>query len=162
MFAMIRIIFCALILIGTMGATTKILGSADGEKSGSRIDVTELKRVSGNMVSLKFVLVNDSNAGIPISYNFLPAVESPSQMGQDTDSIAGVYLTDTAGATKYTVVRDAHGLCVCSTGLGTVGSKSKVNLWAKFPAPPDSVTKLTVTLPHFQPVEDVPLKPLSK
>ena len=162
MFRTLRIIFCALILIGTMGATTKILGSADGEKSGSRIDVTELKRVSGNMVSLKFVLVNDSNAGIPISYNFLPAVESPSQMGQDTDSIAGVYLTDTAGATKYTVVRDAKGLCVCSTGLSTVGSKSKVNLWAKFPAPPDSVTKLTVTLPHFQPVEDVPLKPLSK
>jgi len=162
MFRSFRIILCALILVGTMGATTKILGSADGEKSGSRIDVTELKRVSGDMVSLKFVLVNDSSEGIPISYNFLPAQEAPSQMGLDTDSIAGVYLTDTGGGTKYTVVRDAHGLCVCSTGLSTVGSKSKVNLWAKFPAPPDSVTKLTVTVPHFQPVEDVPLKPLSK
>jgi hypothetical protein len=162
MFRTLRVIFCALILIGTMGATPKILGSADGEKSGSRIDVTELKRVSGNMVSLKFVLVNDSNDAIPISYNFLPAQEAPSQMGLDTDSIAGVYLTDAAGGTKYIVVRDAHGVCECSTGLGTVGSKSKLNLWAKFLAPPDSVTKLTVTVPHFQPVEDVPLKPLSK
>ena len=159
---LVAAILLLLIVIGTMGATTKILGSGDGEKSGSRIDVTQLKRVAGNMVSLKFVLVNDSNDGIPISYNFLPAEEGPTQMGTDTDSIAGVYLVDAAGSTKYTVVRDAHGVCACSTGLSTVGPKSKVNLWAKFPAPPDSVTKLTVTVPHFQPVEDVPLTPLSK
>src|ERR1700694_2919314 len=128
MFRSFRIILCALILVGTMGATTKILGSADGEKAGSRIDVTELKRVSGNQVSLKFVLVNDSKGPIAISYNYLPAGESPSQMGLDTDSIAGVYLVDAAGGTKYSVIRDAHGLCVCSTGLGNVESKTKMTL----------------------------------
>lgn len=162
MFRTLRIIFCALILIGTMGAATKILGSADGEKSGSRIDVTELKRVSGNMVSLKLVLVNDTNGTIVIGEEFEGSQESPSQMGVDNGSISGVYLVDAAGGTKYTVIRDAHGVCACSTDLSAIGSKSKVNLWAKFAAPPDSVTKLTVTLPHFQPVEDVPLKPLPK
>jgi hypothetical protein len=140
-------------------AAIKVLGSADGEKSGSRIDVTELKRVSGNMVSLKLVLVNDSNDAITIGEEFEPKVEPPSQMGVDNGSISGVYLVDAVGGTQYNVVRDAHGVCVCSTGLSAVGSKSKMNLWAKFPAPPESVTKVTVTMPHFPPIEDVPLTP---
>ena len=158
----LRVLSCALVLIGTIGATTKILGTADGEKPGSRIDITELKRVSGNMVSLKLVLVNNSDAVMPMGGAFEGPANSPTDIERDSGTIAGVSLEDAAGATKYTVVRDAAGNCVCSSGLGNLAVKTKVNLWAKFPAPPDSVTKLNVVLPHFQPVEDVPLTPLSK
>src|SRR5579864_245076 len=158
----LRVLSCALVLIGTIGATTKILGTADGEKPGSRIDITELKRVSGNMVSLKLVLVNNSDAVMPMGGAFEGPANSPTDIERESGTIAGGSLEDAAGATKYTVLRDAAGNCVCSSGLGNLAVKTKVNLWAKFPAPPDSVTKLNVVLPHFQPVEDVPLTPLSK
>jgi hypothetical protein len=79
---------------------------------------------------------------------------------QDNDTIAGVYLDD--GTTKYTVVRDAKNVCVCSSHMGYLEPKAKLNLWAKFPAPPTSVTKLNVNVPHFPPINDVPLTPLSQ
>jgi hypothetical protein len=33
--------------------------------------------------------------------------------------------------------------------------------WAKFPAPPPSSTKISVTLPRFAPFEDIPLSPMA-
>jgi hypothetical protein len=162
MFRTFRVILCAAVLLGTIGATTKILGSGDGEKPGSRIDITQLSRVSGNMVLLKFVMVNDSSGTISLGGDFEGPANSPTDIERDSRTIAGVTLEDAANTTKYTVVRDAQGNCVCSSALGNLAAKSSVNLWAKFPAPPDTVKKLNVVLPHFQPVEDVPLKSLSK
>src|ERR1700680_205065 len=155
MFRTLRVIFCALVLIGTMGAGTKILGSVDGETPGHRIDVTQFKRISGNMVSLQFFLVNGSKAAIGLD-SFLVGDKPTDDFG----TIAGVYLDD--GSTKYTVVRDAKHQCVCSSHLQFLVPKAKMNLWVKFPAPPTSVTKLNVNVPHFPPVADVPLTPLSK
>ena len=155
MFRTLRVIFCGLVLIGTLGAGTKILGSADGETPGTHIDVTELKRISGNMVSLRYVLVSNIDTGIGLG----DWMDGSDKM-HDSTTIAGVYLDD--GNTKYTVVRDAQNACVCSTGLKMLDPKTKMNLWVKFPAPPTSVTKLNVNVPHFPPVSDVPLTPLSQ
>jgi hypothetical protein len=55
------------------------------------------------------------------------------------------------------VVRDAEGKCLSSRGLGKIEPGSRMNLWAKFPAPPDSVEKITVVIPHFIPMDDVPI-----
>jgi hypothetical protein len=165
-FQTLRILLCALLLVGAAGAmtsaATKILGTADGEKSGTRLDVTQLKRVSGNMVSLKFVLVNDSSAALNVGDDYQGPESSPSGIGRDAFAFSGVTLEDASASTKYTVVRDTDGNCLCSTNVQSIPAKSSVNLWAKFTAPPDSVTKLNVVLPHFQPVEDVPLTPLPK
>jgi hypothetical protein len=155
MFRTLRVILFALVLIGAMGAGTKILGSADGETPGTHIDVTQLTRISGNMVSLRYVLVNDTNTGIGLG----DWMDGSDKM-HDSTTIAGVYLDD--GTTKYTVVRDAQNACVCSSGLKMIDPKSKMNLWAKFPAPPTSVKKLTIDVPHFPPIDDVPLTPLSE
>jgi|ERR1022692_5108457 hypothetical protein len=151
----VRIVFCALVLIGTIGAGTKIIGSADGDTPGFHVDVTQLRRISGNMVSLKFVFVNGSNAEIGMG-----GVMDGDNAMRDNDTIAGVDLND--GTTKYVVVRDAQGKCVCSSKMGYLNSKARLNLWAKFPAPPASVTKLSVEIPHFPPIDDVPLTPISK
>ena len=157
MFRTLRVVFCTLVLIGTMGAATKILGSADGETPGTHIDVTQLKRLSGNMVSLQFVLTNDTNTTIPLG-----GLMDGSDAMHDNATLAGVNLDD--GSTKYTVVRDAQGKCVCSSALTYLRRpKSKVDLSAEFSSPPTSVKKLNVDVPHFPPVEDVPqLTPLSE
>jgi hypothetical protein len=41
--------------------------------------------------------------------------------------------------------------------MSNIAAHTSVVLWAKFPAPPDSVTKIGVVMPHFVPMDDVPI-----
>lgn len=133
-------------------ASPAILASTDGETPGVRIEVVELKRVTGGTVNLKFVLINDSEKNLDFGYAF---GEGGSTI--DFNSIGGVHLLDAVGKKKYFVIRDSEKKCLCSQGLKSVVSKSRMNLWAKFPAPPDNVDKITVVVPHFMPMDDVPI-----
>ena len=140
------------LLNGTLWAQ-KPLGVADGETPGVRVEVTELKRVSGGMLNLKFVMINDSDQKVGFGYSFADRDHE----GIDISSIGGVHLIDAVGKKKYFVVRDAEKKCVCSQKLKDLQPKSRLNLWAKFPAPPEDVQKITVVIPHFQPIDDVPI-----
>jgi hypothetical protein len=55
------------------------------------------------------------------------------------------------------VARDSEQHCVCSRGVKGVQANSSVNLWAKFPAPPPDVKKISIIVPHFAPMDDVPI-----
>ena len=120
--------------------------STDGENAGTTAIVQSLKR-SGNAVTLRFTIVNDSNQSL--SGNLLS--------GHDTFTADGSYLVDTTGKKKYEIIRDSDGHCICSQRIPNFQPKSSANLWAKFPAPPDSVTKIGVNIPHFIPLDDVPI-----
>jgi hypothetical protein len=61
------------------------------------------------------------------------------------------------GKKKYFVVRDTENHCLCSRGVNDIDVKSRANLWAKFPAPPDDVQKIGVVIAHFSPLDDVPI-----
>jgi hypothetical protein len=129
------------------------LASADGEKPGIRIDVTELKRASGGTVNLKMVMINDSDTAHSFGYDY----GDGSQGATDYNAIGGVHLIDPVGKKKYFVARDSENKCVCSTGVKEVPARGRINLWAKFPAPPEDVQKIGVVIPHFPPLDDVPL-----
>ncbi len=131
-------------------ATSAVLATADGEKPGVRVEVTELKRGSGNTVSLKFVLINDADENSDTSR----------KLGGLTHgyNVSGVYLVDAVNKKKYLVVVDSEKKCLCSDKLEyDVKPKSRLNLWAKFPAPPAEVQKVSIVIPHFSPVDDVPI-----
>lgn len=114
------------------------------------VQVRELKRTSGGMVTMKATLINNS------SDKFLIADQLHGVAGGY--NISGVSLVDAAGKKKYQVVIDSEGNCLCSSGLPyQVEPNGKLSLWAKFPAPPDNVEKVTVIIPHFIPMEDVPI-----
>jgi hypothetical protein len=110
------------------------LSAADGEQPDQRVEVTELKRTSGGTVNLKFVMINDSNKDISFWQNF-----------GGGNTISGVTLVDEKNKKKYFVVQDSERNCL------------RINLWAKFPAPPEDVEKISVSIPHFQPMDDVPI-----
>ena len=129
------------------------IATADGEKPGTRVEVTELKRTSGGTLSLKFVLVNDSEQSLGFGYNYA----SKDNEVRDHSTIGGITLVDPVGKKKYFVVRDSEKNCVCASGLKDLGKKSRMNLWAKFPAPPENVNKVGIVIPHFQPLDDVPI-----
>ena len=127
------------------------LATADGEKQGSRVEIQEIKRVSGGMVMLRLTMINDSDQDLSFGHYF-------AQQGMtDLNNIGGVHLIDPVGKKKYLVVRDSKNNCDCSRGISEVGAKSRINLWARFPAPPDNVEKIGVMVPHFPPLDDVPI-----
>ncbi len=136
----------------TFGAPAP-LSTSDGEKPGTRVEVTELKRTSGETLSLKLVMVNDSDKKLGFGYDFA----APDNHIADFATVGGITLVDPVGKKKYFVVRDSEKKCVCSSGLKDLDKGSRLNLWAKFPAPPADVSKISVVIPHFAPMDDVPI-----
>lgn len=124
------------------------IATAEGEDPGVRVDVTQLKRDSGGTVTLKFTLVNDSDKDLGMTYYMTES---------DNSSVSGVHLVDAVGKKKYFVLRDAENVCICSKSIGTVEAKTSANYWAKFPAPPETVEKISVEIYHFGPLDDVPI-----
>jgi hypothetical protein len=129
------------------------IASTDGEEAGTHIDVTEFKRSSGNTISLKFVLANNGSEKFGMWGHKLGDHENRT----DYKAVGGIHLVDAANKKKYFVVRDSEGNCVCSREVADVPPGGKANLWAKFPAPPPDVQKITIEIPHFQPMDDVPI-----
>ena len=135
------------------GPAAVALATADGEKAGTRVEITELKRSSDNTLTLKFALVNDGTESVSSNYNY----GDPQNSIKDFNSIGGVTLVDGANKKKYFVVRDTETNCLCSRDIKDIAPKSRANLWAKFPAPPDDVQKISIVIPHFGPIDDVPI-----
>ncbi len=129
---------------------TEGLGSADVEQPGTRVVVTDLKR-AGNTVTLKFVIYNDSGTDLTIYGNYTDA-EYAGYL-----SFSGVHLLDGPGKKKYYAVKDSDRNCVCSDNIKAITAKTSMTLWVKYPAPPDSTQKVTVQIPHFLPIEDIPI-----
>ena len=129
------------------------LATADGDTPGVRVEVQELKRSSGDTLTLRFAMINDSDKGLSFGYDF----GDKDQGAKDYNNIGGVHLIDAVGRKKYFVTRDTENNCVCSRDVPTIAPKSRANLWAKFPAPPEDVQKITVVIPHFIPMDDVPI-----
>src|SRR5271170_2595426 len=127
------------------------LATADGEVSGMQVQIKQFKRASGDAVMLEFAILNNSSNPFKVREAFLPAGDCCR-----TD-VSGVYLVDLDGKKKYLVVVDSDKNCVCSRDFSDVAPNSSVNVWAKFPSPPDNVQKLGIVVPHFLPMDNVPL-----
>jgi hypothetical protein len=117
----------------------------EGTRVGTKIVIRDLKRDDGGTVTLRFRMINQSDKPQGL-YQLL---------GGYLDD--RVHLLDSANKKKYLVVKDATGKCECTQIRGNVSKDEPVNLWAKFPAPPDGVQKVAVVVDGFEPVESVPI-----
>ncbi len=125
--------------------SSNALPATQGEFPGITVAVQELKRGT-NTVTLKLVMTNQS------SQSFAPYFYFHEAQGGSVD---GIHLIDPVGKKKYFVVKDSDGACLCSRSIQGLAPGAQSVLWAKFPAPPDDVQKMTVEIPHFPPIEDV-------
>jgi hypothetical protein len=140
--------FAVLLLADPTSALAEAIAVADGERSGVRADIMELKRSSGDTVTLRFTLVNESGGRLSIK-------DDP--LGGNHRDAREVHLINAAGQKKYLVLTDSANNCVCSAQLPfNIESGSSLNLWARFPAPPADVAEVSVIVPRFIPV-DVPI-----
>lgn len=134
-------------------STGPAIATADGDLPGIRVEIQELKRMSGDTLSLKFAMINDSDKELSFGYEF----GDPDHSIKDFGGIGGIHLIDAVGKKKYFIARDTENTCVCSRNVPKITPKSRANLWGKFPAPPADVQKITVVIPHFIPMDDVPI-----
>jgi hypothetical protein len=131
-------------------AIPQALATADGRTPGLRADVTELKRTSGETLTLRFTLVNESKQTINVA-----DIADLLDLGGGYP-VGGVHLIDPIGRKKYFVVRDSENRCVCSEFVALQAGE-RANHWAKFPAPPADVQRISIVLPTFSPMDDVPI-----
>lgn len=119
--------------------------AGEGERAGTRIIIKDIKRDDGGTVTLRFQMTNEEEKpeGIyQILGGYLPD---------------RVHLIDAANKKKYLTVKDSSGKCLCTEIKGSIAKGKSVNLWAKFPAPPATVQKVSVVVFGFEPVEAVPI-----
>ena len=141
-------------ILSTNALAAEPIAKSDGDISGARVEVMELKRSSGGTLTLKFVMYNDDpSKSIPFNKRDF----GDQKMQADYGSVGGVHLIDAANKKKYLVVRDSAQNCVCSRDLDPIKPGGKASLWAKFPAPPEDVKKVSIVVPHFIPMDDVPI-----
>ena len=126
------------------------LASSDGDKTGTKVVVHSLARSSGDTVTLKFTLVNNSAGQLYTGIFHGDGYHSSRDM-------SGVHLIDAVSKKKYFAIADTDGICLCSQGVDDISANTQAAVWAKFPAPPPSVTKITVEVPHFVPLDGVPI-----
>jgi hypothetical protein len=134
-------------------SATEGLGTGDGEQDGTKVVIVDLKR-GGATVTLRFTMYNDSNTVLATGGRF----KADGYRENGDRSFSGIHLIDSVSKKKYFVAADTDGNCLCSEHVDDIKPKSKVSLWAKFPAPPDDLRKITVEIPHFIPIDDVPIK----
>ena len=141
----------ALLPSAPVRAQTPVLAKAEAEKLPAvRVEVQELKRTSGDLVMLKFAVINDSDQPVKLNQDRLAGPRG------DRGTISGVYLLEPNSKQKITVARDERRKCVCSH-ISPLKPKSSMVLWAKFPAPGPDAEKVSIIIPEFTPMEDVPL-----
>ncbi|HYC62242.1 MAG TPA: hypothetical protein VEK79_22010 [Thermoanaerobaculia bacterium] len=107
-----------------------------------RADLTEVRRVSGGALLVKWRVTNTGQSNV--YYDF---------------SWDDLYYVDPAENKKYEYLKDSEGNRIIDVAWGTLKPGEQRSNWAKFPAPPATSTKISLMLPKFPPLEDVPVAP---
>lgn len=132
------------------------LATAAGSRPGTQVTVHELRRSDQDSVRLVFTI---SNRG-PGRWAYLTAFSEPGFVGGAVNDVGGIYLVDTANNLRHLVFRDSANGCVCTEEFpGALDEGEEFTAFAEFPAPPEPVASVTVVVPQFPPMDDVPVSP---
>ena len=146
----------------TLATEVGALGQALGVRAyrsaqGVEVILTELKRTAGETVTARWQYCNGSAQVVRFE------AKGCVGMGCTHTPAYGMELLDGATRTKYPMLKDTKNKLVAdlhSPDKLRVGPGQVFTTWAKFNAPPESSTKLTVHIPGAtEPFEDVPLAP---
>jgi hypothetical protein len=132
-------------------APEKPIATLQGKKPGARVELLSLKRDMDGMVTLRLAYVNDGPG--PVRGEDIPGVNNLTHGGN-------FFLVDYANKKKYLIVTDSSSNCLCTTNSIAPAwpfEHGRKVVWAKFPAPPDSVTRIAVLIGSEEPIDNVPI-----
>ena len=121
------------------------------------VSLLELKRTSGNTLTMKWQYENSSEEAKPLYERSGAYHDDPYGLALEA------YIVDPANKKKYLVVKDSKNVPVAAKhpqGENAdieVGPGKTLKTWAKFPAPSAKTEKVTVYLSGIPPLEDVPI-----
>jgi hypothetical protein len=139
-----------------------VAAADNGDLPGITLAIDQFRRTDPNTVTLVFTIANRD--GEPPVFDWTWGELGLTEVGNALAfDMSGVYLLDPDGKAKYLVLRDANRRCICSVGVYRAGTSkgltpgTAATMFAKFPAPPASVAKMAVAVPHFPVLDGVPL-----
>ena len=126
----------------------KIIDKVDTQWEGVQAELLEVKRMSDNTVRVRWRWRNTTSKPVFTDGSGYRDFSNP--LKKET------YLLDPVNKKKHFVVTDEKGVPVAAELPGSeIKRNSSATLWAKFPAPPPDMQKITVVLPGTPPFEDV-------
>lgn len=137
------------------GTVLGITGSLPGT-----LEILDLRR-SGDIVTLAFAIAlgegDDVQQGsaCPFAAEVDTDVDAPQPR---CHSMSGVTLVDPVNGNRHLVLREPDGACVCTSNIPNfLKGGERYSFSASFAAPPSDVRAMSVSVPQFAGVEDVPI-----
>jgi len=133
-----------------------IATAAPGLLPGFAVAVLSLTRTPGDTVRGEFRITNTAKESLNIGPAFIdPAISNPNT----TNDAGGITLLDTVNDKKYLVRQDANKDCLCSKNLAGayIAAGQSTVIFAETAAPPPSTRTVQVSIPHFPPIDNVPI-----
>lgn len=144
------------------------LASTQGTSPFALLEITDLRRV-GDTVTLEFAITTDDRINITEASerfaagpDLVSGTSDEGEAGGGDDrrmATSGVTLVDEANRNRHLVLRDASGQCLCTRLAPPIDADTVMRHSAQFPAPPDDVEAMTVAVPQFPALDNVPLRP---
>ncbi len=129
------------------GSTAAVAQKTDTEWDGVSVELQSVTRGDGDTITIKFKYTNSGSKEAEI---YQLANLSHDNLAEH------VYYVDPGNKKKYLVVKDAQGKAVASNlQYLKLAAGASHGGWAKFPAPPAGVSKISVYLPGAPPFEGV-------
>ncbi|MEC4016559.1 hypothetical protein [Streptomyces sp. H27-D2] len=123
----------------------EVLAELKGEK-GIVFTINSAVRDSGGFVTVSGQI---KNTGSEIFVETSGWRGKEQELAAGGDSLGGATLIDKEGKKRYYVLRDTDGQPLTSTGLTQIDAGKSVEVFAQFPAPPDSTAEVDFQLPTF-------------
>jgi hypothetical protein len=138
-----------------IGGAGEVLGVRRYGEEGVAVILTELKRTSGDTITARWQYCNGGNQRVRFEEKGCVGMGCTYTLAEE------VHLLDGAMRTKHDVLRDRSNKAIAERYTSdklAVGPNRILDTWAKFQAPPESSTKVTVVIPGAsEPFEDVPI-----
>jgi hypothetical protein len=143
--------FAGAVLAACLAAPGAVLAGPTAQSStpGLKVEAVDLKRDGAGAATLTLTITNEGAKEVDL------ACDLRADGGEPCRQITGVYLIDGVNKQRYLVMRDTSGKCICTDTLTKVPAKGSVTVWAKFAAPPPSVTTMSAVVPLFLPLDGV-------
>ena len=153
--AVVCLVYFALARAGEGAPAAHVLGIQPHEAGGVDLVLLEVKRTTGNVLSVKWEYRNKTNRKVQLTKQSTGWID-PYRLASDA------YVLDNVNRVKHEVMVDSDKHPIAGKHAGQnefifVGPKKTLSTWAKFEAPPEDVEKVTISIPGAPPFEDVPI-----
>jgi hypothetical protein len=126
------------------------IATQDHQAPGVQVTLLEVKRTSGDTLTVRWRYRNGGTTAERLYENTASWYDKYRLTGP-------TYLVDPVNKKKYLVVTDAENNPIASEHRNTIEPGEAFSAWAKFPAPPADVEKISVYVSGVPPFDDAPI-----